>query len=128
MKQHLKTKRTYQMTLKVYILDDEPDICQVFKENFTTTNIDIQTFVDPQTLLETIRVSPPDLIFLDYRLPNTTGADVAKSIKILIPMALLTGDFEAPVVKNFEKRFNKQPFPWDEIEKYLRDHLEKKIA
>ena len=116
------------MTLKVYILDDEPDICQVFKENFTTTNIDIQTFVDPQTLLETIRVSPPDLIFLDYRLPNTTGADVAKSIKILIPMALLTGDFEAPVVKNFEKRFNKQPFPWDEIEKYLRDHLEKKIA
>ena len=116
------------MPLKVYILDDEPDICQVFKENFSTSDIGIQTFVDPKTLLEAIRTSPPDLIFLDYRLPNTTGDEVAKSIKILIPMALLTGDFEVNAITNFEKKFHKQPFPWDEIENYLRDHLEKKIA
>lgn len=116
------------MPLKVYILDDEPDICQVFKDNFTTSDIEIQTFVDPKNLLEAIRLTPPDLIFMDYRLIRTTGDEVAKSIKILIPMALITGDLEVKDLSKFEKKFNKQPFPWTEIENYLKDHLNRKSS
>ena len=116
------------MPIKVYMLDDEPDICQIFKDNFSTTHIEIETFVDPKSLLEAIETAPPDLIFFDYRLPNTNGVEVAKSVKIKVPKALLTGDLEVTTTDVFEKKFNKQPFPWVEIENYLSEHLIRKAS
>ena len=116
------------MPLKVYMLDDEPDICQIFKDNFSTVDITIHTFNDPKKFLEAIHADPPDLLFFDYRLPNTNGVEVARAIKIKIPMALLTGDLEVTSVEIFEKKFNKQPFPWIEIESYLTSHLNKKTG
>lgn len=111
------------MLLKVYVLDDESDICQIFKENFTTSEIEIHTFVDPKYLLEAINRAPPDLIFLDYRLPNTNGVEVAKLITSSTPIILLSGDLDVTVSPRFHKKFNKQPFPWIEIEHYLNEQL-----
>lgn len=115
------------MPLKVYYLDDEPDICDVFKENFSTSDISISTFTSPKEALDAIHQAPPDLIFLDYRLPNITGDRLAESIKISVPIVLLTGDLGIESSFNFDKIYSKQPFPWDEIESYLKEHHQKKL-
>lgn len=115
------------MSLKVYYLDDEPDICDVFKENFATSEIEITTFCEAEPALAAIHKSPPDLIFLDYRIHSTNGDVVAQQIKVKVPLILLTGDLRVTTQTVFDKMYSKQPFPWDEIEIFLREHLELKI-
>lgn len=107
------------MSLRVIYVDDEPDMCQMFVDNFSTPEIQIQTYVDSQIALEAIHQNPPDLVILDYRLRDTTGDLLAKEIKVKLPIALLTGDLEVETDFEFSRCFRKQPFPWDEIQGFL---------
>ena len=97
------------MPLKVYYLDDEPDLCENFSDALSSNEIVVTTFSRAQLLFEAVKKSAPDLIFLDYRLPGTNGDDVARELPVEIPKFLITGDLSVkakyPFLKVFEKPY-----------------------
>src|SRR4051812_18643808 len=78
--------------LKVLYLDDEPDICDVFSELYSNEKVSVRTFTQPTMAIEFAKSNPPDIIFLDYRLPSTNGDLVALAMDSRIPKCLISGD------------------------------------
>lgn len=108
------------MPLNITYLDDEPDICEIFAENFSTSDVKIKTFTDPEEAIQDIAAHPPDLVFLDFRLPNTNGDEVAKRLKTGLPKVLITADMDIHTTTKFIKKFGK-PFQWSDIEAFIRN-------
>jgi len=115
------------MPFKVFFIDDEPDICQVFREYFRRLpDIEIQTFTDPEDALRAVASGEPDLIFIDYRLPDTTGFDVAKRINGAVPLVLVTGELSVKRQSPFVKVFSK-PFDFVAMGVFIQDQMKDKI-
>ena len=112
------------MRLKIYYLDDEDDLLEVFADTFSNADNTITTFSDPALALEAIRSSPPDLLFIDYRLPNTTGDEFAQKIDASIPKILMTGDTHLTLESKFETVLEK-PYSVSEVRKWIAQYLEK---
>lgn len=87
--------------LKVYYLDDEPALLEVFEESYACDWLIIKTFSDPAEAIKFIKANPPDILFLDYRLPNTTGDAVAQQLPGGFPKVLITGDLHVQPVTQF---------------------------
>ena len=97
------------MAISVYYLDDEPELLELFSDLISSDEIIVRTFSDPKLALEAILARPPDLLFLDYRLPNTTGDKIALQLDPKIPKILITGDLEITLEANFTAILHK-PF------------------
>ena len=80
------------MQFKVYYLDDEEALCDIFKELFARPDVEIVTFTDAADLMSRAAKAPPNLLFVDYRLVGTTGEKVAKAMNLKCPVVLVTGD------------------------------------
>lgn len=107
------------MPLKIVYLDDEPDLCAIFSESFSNDQVQITTFTDPDKCVQFVKSNPPDLIFLDYRLPATTGDLVAVKMATQIPIILITGDVQVSTQYQFKKILPK-PYDYGEIEKVIQ--------
>jgi DNA-binding response OmpR family regulator len=106
------------MQLKIVYLDDEPDLCEIFKDCFETESITIKTFIDPEQAVSEIKKIKPDLVLLDYRLPNTTGLQIAKRLDPEIIKVLITGDLSVQPDTAFYKIF-KKPYKLNEMKDFL---------
>ena len=104
--------------LRVFYIDDEPFLCEMFAENFSSETIEVKTFTDPEEALLALADKPPHMVFIDYRLVNTTGPKVAQRMDPSIPKALVTGDLDVDSANQFVKVFHK-PFDFDRIEEFL---------
>lgn len=80
------------MKISVYYVDDEPQICEVFEELFSNSEVSIVTFTDPFLALQAILQSPPDILFTDYRMPGMNGEDLAKKLDPKLKKILITGE------------------------------------
>ena len=97
----------------------------LFVDDFATNDVHIRAFVDPETAIREIIREPPDLVFLDYRLPNTTGDEVAMKIDGAIPRALISGDLRVQPSQSFVKIFSK-PYDSDEMGAFIQSYVTKK--
>lgn len=113
------------MPLKIIYLDDEPHLCEMFADNFASADILVHAFTDPEKAIAAVNESIPDLVFLDYRLPQTTGEAVALRLPPAIPKVLLTGDLAVKTIGNFAKVFHK-PFDFDEMEAFIDTYAKQK--
>lgn len=114
------------MSVKIYYLDDEFDLLSVFEDTFEDTKIEVCGFTDSAKAIESVNSSPPDIFFIDYRLPNITGIEVALQIKAKIPMVLLTADSKIahdPIVTELFSAVFPKPFPTDAINKFIQSIL-----
>jgi CheY-like chemotaxis protein len=109
------------MPLRIYYLDDEPDLLEIFAELFGSSEVTVTTFTDPNKAVEAIMASPPDLLFLDYRLPNTTGDKIALQLDPKIPKALITGDLTLNLEAKFDAMFEK-PISHQEVQKFIQSY------
>jgi len=103
------------MPLNVVYLDDEPDLCSNFSDFFASRDVLIKTFTDPEEAIRYVNRHPPDLLFVDYRLPSTTGDEIALALDPAIPKYLVTGDITIVTTYQFMGVFSK-PYPPDEIQ------------
>jgi DNA-binding response OmpR family regulator len=99
----------------------------MFVDNFASPVVSIQAFTDPEAAIKAINESKPDLVFLDYRLPETTSHDVATRLNPDIPKVLLTGDLTVNARNCFIKVFYK-PFDFEEMEAFIQSCLGRKTA
>ena len=83
------------MPLKVYYLDDEVDLGQNFYDAINSDTIVAEVFSKPEEIIARSWQAKPDIILLDYRLPNSNGDEIARKLPDDIPKVLITGDLEA---------------------------------
>ena len=69
------------MTQKIYIVEDEPDIRETLKYNFSNEGFKVSTAPDGEEALSNIKKVLPDVLILDLMLPGISGLDVCKSIR-----------------------------------------------
>lgn len=80
------------MPLNVVYVDDEAELLEFFAEDFQSEEVKVNTYSDPAEAIAAIQANPPDLLFLDYQLPGTTGDQIALSLDPAIPKVLVTGN------------------------------------
>lgn len=110
------------MRLKVYYLDDEQDLVEAFGDVFSDEFVEVSTFVRPDDLVLAARAARPDLVFLDYRLPGTTGPEVAKRLDPDIPKVLVTGDLATEESDGFVASLEK-PVKLDAVQRLFEQYL-----
>lgn len=111
-----------QTSLKVIYLDDEADLGGVFTEIFSRNGISVQAVSTVDKGIALIQSTSPDLVFIDFRLPGTTGVEVAKKLDPKLKKVLVTGDPHASDEGLFIKIFPK-PYPLNEIREFLSEQL-----
>ena len=115
------------MALRVFYIDDEPDLCESFSDIFSTDKIEIFTFTDPKLAIAAAEKNPPHLIFIDYRLPAITGDKVAQAMDPSIPKFLVTGDIS--VVSNYEfVKIYAKPYEYKCIRELLDEYVQRQGA
>jgi FixJ family two-component response regulator len=95
------------MPVKVFYLDDEADLVANFFETFSSESVEVTCFTDVRTAMTAVRTSPPDVFFIDFRLPNTVGDKVAAEMNATFPIALVTGEMRVQTDYKFAAVFEK---------------------
>lgn len=81
--------------LKVLVVDDEPDLCELIEYNLTQSGHAVTTAQDGITAIELAHSTVPDVIVLDVMMPGLNGIEVAKRLRnqtetASIPIIMLT--------------------------------------
>ncbi len=111
------------MSLRIVYLDDEPMLCEIFVDLFSSIDIEIKTFTDSDLARQFITDHSPDLIFIDYRLPGTNGDEVAQLLPSEIPKFLITGEAAVDTKYRF-KRIFKKPYEEQLILSSIHEYLQ----
>lgn len=111
--------------LNVWLIEDEKDLGEVFVETFESQSINITHFINPLEAIKKLETETPDLVFVDYRMPQMKGDKVIDSIPKNIDCYLVTGEIEiGEEIKNKFKGFLFKPFKSNEIGSILKTHLD----
>ena len=83
----------------ILIADDDPDLRDILRSVFEPAGFSVMEADNGQRALETIRTHPPDLVIVDYMMPQMTGPQVCEQLKqdlLLrhIPVIMLTAKSE----------------------------------
>ena len=83
---------------RVLVVDDEPQIGRVMRTSLTSNGYDVRVAADGEAALELFHDWHPDLVITDLSMPNLTGLELCRRLRILsdIPIVVLS-------VKNDEK-------------------------
>lgn len=88
------------MAKKILIIDDEPDVVSVLGYRLKAKGYEVVSANDGQTGVEVARAERPDLIIIDYRLPDSRAAEVIRKVKADealkdVPVILMTASVES---------------------------------
>ena len=66
---------------KILIIDDEPDSIEVFELLLTNLNYEVVSESNPLNAIKMIQTTQPDLVILDWLMPQMEGIEVLRNIK-----------------------------------------------
>lgn len=89
----------------VMVVDDEPDIVEILSYNLAKEQYKVIKAYSGEECLAQIRLSRPDLIIMDIRMPGTSGIEACREIKQDpnlqdIPVLFLTADSDEYTTMN----------------------------
>lgn len=93
-----------ESTLRIALLEDDPDQCAAIAGWLRSAGYDVTTFHRGQDVIAAVRRRPFDLLILDKRVPDLSGIDVLKWVRADLslpsPVFVITShDTEADVVE-----------------------------
>jgi YesN/AraC family two-component response regulator len=116
--------------LKVLLVEDNRIYRETFKDNLRQhfPVVSVSEAVNADEALQKIKGTPPDLIFMDIRLPGMNGLQLTQRVKKdfpEIPVVILTGyDLpeyrEAAIQYGADGFFVKESLQWEEIESLVK--------
>jgi len=121
--------------VRVLIVDDDTDSVELLWQWLALQGYDLMLAHSGQAALEKIRMTPPDLVLLDLRLPPPDGFEVARILKRdqetrNIPLVVMTvrKDVQSKVecLRIGVDDFVTKPFHWDELDATIHAALEKR--
>jgi DNA-binding NtrC family response regulator len=102
------------MPLNIVLIDDEIELCEIYKDLLETDGLIINTYSSLVVADKFISNNKVDLCFIDFRMPEMNGPDFRKKIPSTIPCFLLTGElFEKNIdgfIEILEKPLNTDYF------------------
>jgi len=113
------------MLLKIIYIDDESALCENFKDLYSSEDVEVETFTNTESAIEKILESPPDVLFIDYRLPGTTGEQVATVLNLDIPIVLVTGELEVKTTYPFYRIIQKS-VDYEEVSRTIAGFLKQR--
>ena len=123
------------MPEKILIVDDEPDIVKVLSKIVEISGYQVVSASNGEEALKAVREEKPELVLLDYMMPDMTGLDVLKEIKKFseeIYVVMVTGrgseEVAASVMKAGASDYIIKPFVKDQIVTVIRDTLRIRMA
>ena len=83
------------MGKKIYVVDDESDLCELVKLHLEKSSFSVKTFLSATALFNVLQTELPNLIILDLMLPDMDGMEVCKLLRShsrtsRIPIIMLT--------------------------------------
>ncbi|HYY65913.1 MAG TPA: response regulator [Nitrososphaeraceae archaeon] len=66
---------------RILLVDDEPDICLVFKTVLKDEGFKVDSFEDPQLALSHLKPDFYDLVVLDIKMPGMNGFQLYKELR-----------------------------------------------
>ncbi len=78
----------------VLVVDDEPIVCHSLRRILNKQSCQVDEAFDIDAALQKMRLNKFDLIFLDFKMPKSSGMEVLKTIKKLYPdtpVIMITG-------------------------------------
>jgi DNA-binding NtrC family response regulator len=119
------------MSDKILIVDDEPSNRNILSQELTHDGYSVLTAGDGREALKKVESSRPDLIILDYMMPDLSGLEVLKELRKRendTPVVMITayGTMERAVeaMKEAAYDFITRPFEPDHIALVVRKALE----
>jgi two-component system alkaline phosphatase synthesis response regulator PhoP len=95
-----------QVSAKILIIEDEPDMLLGLEHNLTYEGFTVRTAATGRAGIDAWRRERPDLILLDIMLPEMSGFDVLRAIRLEtreLPVILLTAKgMEGDKVRGFD--------------------------
>lgn len=82
------------MKTTILYLDDEQDLAEIFEETFSSEDVHVVTFTEPESAVEFIQNNHVDIAFFDYLLIGTTGVEVARKYELKLPIVFITGQVD----------------------------------
>ena len=87
------------MNAKIFIVEDEKPIITLIKYNLEKEGYKVSSLENGEEALKEIKESAPDLVLLDWMLPNLSGIEICKQLKKSaqyksIPIIMLTAKGE----------------------------------
>jgi DNA-binding response OmpR family regulator len=67
--------------LRILLVDDEPDVVEVFGRGLKLKGIQVDVYTSPQEALESFKPNTYDLAILDIRMPDMTGFQLYREMK-----------------------------------------------
>ena len=77
----LRARRTYDMSKKILVVDDEAHIRLLYTEELTEEGYEVITAEGGLNLLERIEKEKPDLVILDIKMVDYNGLDLLQDIR-----------------------------------------------
>ena len=100
--------------IKVLIVEDDNDICEMYAMTFMRKGFTVYTAPDGKAAIQKYQNKKPDIILLDIMMPNVDGyqvlKEVRKNMKKYVPVIMLTNLDAADFVKEAQL---------DDIDAYL---------
>ena len=117
---------------KVVIVDDEPFILMMVEDKLTRAGLKVVTSRESVTALDLVKKEKPDLVILDWMMPEISGIEVCRRIKAdpevaHVPVFMLTAkgqeeDEKLGIVSGVKKYITK-PFSPKALLKEVTDEL-----
>ena len=116
------------MNAKILVIDDEAVICRFFQRILTTMGYEVSTASGCREGLAEIKRNPPDLLFLDIRMPSMDGLEClrgVRKIKRTLPIVMITGfgdlDSAQEAMRLGADEYISKPFDLDHIRQIITE-------
>lgn len=120
------------MSDKILVVDDEPSNRNILQQELTHKGYTVETAADGSEALRKVESSRPDLIILDYMMPDLSGLDVLKELRkreddtpVIMITAYGTVDRAVQGMKEGAYDFITRPFEPDHLAIVLQKALER---
>jgi DNA-binding response OmpR family regulator len=70
-----------QITKRILIVDDEPDVCEILKKVFEQSGFNADSYDDPILALKNFKAGSYELLLLDIKMPEMDGFHLYQEMK-----------------------------------------------